>query len=139
MINRDNNDINDDIYLEKEFAKIGFDYKSILNSVRYINNWTIHMSAEEVFRYNKSEKEKIYFLFTVIRSGAKYEFVIHQIEATLLTSVPNSNQTKIVVSKRYWNYNEAFPTKEKMCNDIYAMLKHGAEQEGTWAHQIYLN
>jgi CTP:phosphocholine cytidylyltransferase-like protein len=119
---RDINEIDDSGKLEMAFAKIGFDYKSMVNSARFVNNWTIIFSTEFVFRYIQNDNEKIHFSFTVIRSGSNQEYCIHHIRATLLGSISNSNQTNIVIGKNYWNYNQPFPPKEKICDDIALML-----------------
>jgi len=110
-----------------------------LNSARYINNWTILFSAETVFRYIQNEAKKIYFEFTVMRSGDRLEYSIHHIQATLLMPLPNSTHTKMVVSKSYWNDKEPFPTKDKICYDIASILKGSIVQERTWDYRSELN
>jgi len=119
MKNNNAYNIEDDVNLEAEFAKIGFDYKTLLNSARYVNPWIFFLSTEDIY----NEGEKVFFSFVVVRYGNSNHRSIHQITAALLKSLPSSNQTKILVSKEYWDYNGPFPTKEKMYDDLITIQK----------------
>lgn len=119
MKNDSTYNIEDDVNLEAEFAKIGFDYKKMLNSARYVNPWIFFLAAEDTY----NEGEKVCFSFVVVRYGNSNHRCIHQICAALVKSIPNSNQTKVVISKEYWDYNGPFRTKEKMYDDLLTMEK----------------
>lgn len=117
MKNNSTNNIENDLNLETEFAKIGFNYKTMLDNAKYVNPWIIFLSADEAYNMN----EKVFFSFTVVRYGNSNRYSIHQICAALLKAVPNSNQTKILISKDYWDYSGPFPTKQKMYTDLMAI------------------
>ena len=116
--------IEDDINLEAEFAKIGFDYKTMLNSARFVNPWIFFLATEDT----RNAGEKVCYSFVVVRYGNSYRRCIHQICAALVKSMPNSNQTKIIISKEYWDYNGPFPTRTKMHNDLINFQKSNS----TW-------
>ena len=137
MKNNGTNNIEDDVNLETEFAKIGFDCKTMLNNARHINPWIIFLSTEDTY----INGTKIFFSFTVVRYGNSNHRSIHHITAALLKSVPNSNQTKILISKDYWDYNGPFPTKEKMYDDLIPIqtIKNTRKGFGPWNENFELN
>ena len=119
MKNNSTHNIEDDVNLEAEFTKLGFDYKTMLNSARYVNPWIFFLSAEDT--YNNGEK--VFFSFVVVRYGNSNHRCIHQICAALVKSMPDSNRTKFIISKEYWDYNGPFPTKKKMYDDLLTIQK----------------
>lgn len=122
MKNKDSNNIEDDLKLATEFANIGFDFKTMLNNARYVNLWTILLSADDQYCYAQNFYT-IVFSFTIIIYGNRGQRSIYHIRATLLKSKRNSNQSNILIAKDYWNYNGPLPTKEEICDDMATMLR----------------
>lgn len=132
MKNDSTYNIEDDVNLKTEFAKIGFDYKIMLNSARFVNPWIFFLSVEDTY----NEGEKVCFSFVVVRYGNSNHRCIHQICAALVKSMPNSNQTRIIISKEYWDYNGPFPSREKMYNDLINIQKTNNTWTNGWPSKM---
>jgi hypothetical protein len=129
MTENNNYNVGDDFNLELEFASLGFDFKSMLNSIRYINEWSFLLTIQGFFGYTGTNPDWYFFLFTVVQLE-KQHHSIYSIQATLLTSVPNLKRTRIIRTKEYWSDNDSLPTKQAIVNEF------GKMRDSPW---IYAN
>ena len=139
MKNQYTHKIDDDFNLAMEFAKLGFEYKNLLHTIRYVNDWTIVLTAQTVFKFTRNRLDKIYFLFTVIQLGSLHEYVIYHIQATSVTSLLYSSRTTMIVTKDYWITDNPLPTKENICEDIRSVLKADTAHENRWTYENQLS
>lgn len=126
----------DDFNLELQFAELGFDYKILLKAAKFINDWTVVLTAHDVYKYVGNRPEKLLFIFTLVQLEHDQEFEICNIQAFLFTWLVNSKRTRLVISKEYWN--TPFPTKDGICVDIDLLRPINAGRENPWSFKSHL-
>jgi hypothetical protein len=117
MTDYDNYNISDDSNLEKEFYKLGFDYQSMRDTIRYLTEWSFSLTSQGILKYSQTRADDIYILFTVIQLD-KQHYSIYNIHATLLISLPDYKKTRIFLTKEYSWQNSPLPTKQNIANDF---------------------
>lgn len=131
MTDNDNYNINDS-NLENEFYKLGFDYQSMRNTIRYLSEWSFSLTSQGIFKYSQTKADDIYFLFTVIQLD-KQHYSIYNIHATLLISLPYYKRARIFLTKEYSCQNIPLPTKQNIANDFTKIRLH------PWAYENRLS
>lgn len=125
-----------DLNLESEFSELGFDYKILLSTAKFINDWTIVLTSQHVFKYIENKPERLFLTFTLLKLGNDQDFSIYHIQAFLFTWLVNSTKTRLVISKEYWD--KPLPTKDQICNDIDLLRPINAASENPWNYESHL-